>query len=107
MNKTVTIISYIAYSLTVVAAVLYMPFPKIAPYIMAVGCAALLVLHFMERYEGNNLRLQRNMRSRHLVGVLYAVAAYFMFQPGMYWVLALMVAVMLEIYTLSVMTKEK
>ena len=103
MNRIVTIISY---SLVVIATLIYMPSHEIASYVMAVGSAGLLVLHFMERYEGKNLRLQRNNRTRHLVGVLYAVAAYFMFQTGKYWILALMIAVMLELYTISVIDRE-
>ena len=37
----------------------------------------------------------------------YGLAAYFMFQAGMYWLIALMIAAVLEIYTLWVIGKEK
>lgn len=83
-----------------------MPFKDYAPYIMAVGCAGLLICHFAERYSGTNLRLSRLYGIRHITGLVYCVSAYFMFQPGMYWVLALLVAAVLEIYTLLVISHE-
>ena len=104
MKNLITNISYI---LVLVAAVIYLPFSDIAPYIMVVGAAGLFVMHFMERYEGKNIRLRRIMFIRHIVGLAYGLAAYFMFQQGMYWLIALMIAAVLEIYTLWVIGKEE
>lgn len=100
------IITNISYVLVLIAAVAYLPFPQYAPYIMVVGAAGLFVMHFMERYEGKNIRLKRINFIRHIIGLLYGVSAYYMFQRGMYWVLALMIATVLEIYTLWVIDKE-
>lgn len=97
----------IAYILAVVGAALYLPFHQVAPYVFAVGAALLLGTHLAERYEGRNLRLKRNVRTRHLVGILYAAAAWFMFRPGMYWLPMLSVGVMLELYTLWVIGREE
>ena len=100
-------IERIAFILTIVGAILYLPLPAVAPYVFAVGCALLLGTHMAARYQGNDLRQKRNNRTRHLVGVFYAVAGYYMFQPGMYWLPLLTIAVVLELYTLHVMGKDK
>ncbi len=100
-------VEQIAYILTLVGAALYLPFRDVAPWLFAVGCLCLLGTHLAERYKGSNLRLKRLMRIRHLIGILYAAAAWFMFKPGMYWLPLLSVGVALEIYTLWVITKEK
>ena len=100
-------VEQIAYVLALAGAILYLPYPSVAPWVFALGCIALLGTHMTERYKGSSFRLQRLMRIRHLIGVLYASAAWFMFKPGMYWLPLLSVAVALEIYTLWVMGKEK
>lgn len=101
------LITNISYVLVIVASVTYLPLRDYAPYIMAVGAAGLFVMHFLERYEGKNLRLRRIIFIRHIIGLAYGLAAYFMFQAGMYWLIALMIAAVLEIYTLWVIGKEK
>ncbi len=99
-------VTYFAYILVIVGAILYLPFRVVAPYVFAIGCGLLLGTHLAERYQGNSLRQKRNNRTRHLVGIFYAVAAYYMFQPGMYWLPLLTIAVVLELYTLHVMDKQ-
>ena len=99
-------IPYIAYILVIVGAILYLPMREVAPYVFALGCALLLGTHLAEKYNGHDLRQKRNNRTRHLLGVFYAAAGYFMFQPGMYWLPLLTIAVVLELYTLHVMGKE-
>ena len=99
-------LTYIAYILVIIGAILYLPMREVAPYVFAVGCALLLGTHLAERYNGHSLRQKRNNRTRHLVGIFYAVAGYYMFQPGMYWLPLLTIAVVLDLYTLHVMGKE-
>lgn len=99
-------VEQVAYILLLAGAILYMPYRQVAPYVFAVGAALLLGTHLAERYQGTNLRLKRNLRTRHLIGVLYAAAAWFMFEAGMYWLPLLSVGVMLELYTLWVISKE-
>ena len=101
------ILTCVAYTLIIISTLLYLPYKSIAPYLMAAGAAVLFVLHFMERYEGRNLRLKRIIFIRHLIGVAFGVSAYYMFKDGMYWVMALMIASVLEIYTLWVIKKEQ
>lgn len=100
------IIINISYLLVVVAAVAYMPFQQYAPYLMIVGGAVLFVSHFAEKYDGNNIRLKRIFFIRHLIGLLYGLSAYFMFQHKNYWVICLMLSALLELYTVWVITKE-
>ncbi|MCF0180085.1 MAG: hypothetical protein HUJ97_07575 [Bacteroidales bacterium] len=100
------IFTNISYILVIVAAITYMPFPDYAPYIMLVGAVGLFVSHFMERYIGRNMRLRHIIFIRHIIGFLYGIVAYLIFQRGMYWVLALLIAAILEIYTLWVIDKE-
>ena len=105
-----TLLTYaerIGFVLMAVAGWGYMSWPAVAPWLMAVGAVAVAVTHLAERYDGTNLRLRRIVRTRHLVGVIYIVTSYFMFRDGMYWVVALLVAVVLELYTLFVISKIK
>lgn len=100
------IIINISYLLVVVAAVAYMPFQQYAPYLMVVGGAVLFVSHFAEKYDGNNIRLKRIYFIRHLIGLLYGLSAYFMFQHKNYWVICLMLSALFELYTVWVISKE-
>lgn len=100
-------VEQIAYILVVIGAAIYLPFRSVAPYVFVVGAALLLGTHLAERYKGNNLRLKRIIRTRHLVGILYIVSAYYMFQPGMYWLPLLSVGVALELYSMWVISKEE
>jgi len=106
MKKTLNIVAMVSYVLVLFAAITYFTLHTYAPYVMAVGAAGLFVTHFAERYNGKNLRLQRIYTMRHLIGIIYVAAAYFMFKAGSYWLPALMVAAMLEIYTMHVLGKE-
>lgn len=100
-------VEQIAYILVLAGAALYLPFRTIAPYVFVIGAVLLLGTHLAERYQGSNLRLKRIMRTRHLVGILYVAAAWFMFQPGMYWLPLLSVGVALELYSLWVISREE
>lgn len=100
-------VEQIAYILLLVGAAIYLPFRWVAPYVFALGAALLLGTHLAERYEGSNLRLKRNMRTRHLIGVFYAASAWYMFQEGMYWLPLLSIGVALELYTLWVISREE
>ncbi|MBR0037734.1 MAG: hypothetical protein IJP70_08860 [Bacteroidales bacterium] len=96
----------VAYVLLLVAIVIAFHYPEIAAYIASVGAAGIAVARFRERYDGNNTRLRRIMRIRHLVGVAFVVGAGLMFREGNYWLVAFMIAVVLELYTMFVMEHE-
>lgn len=95
-----------AYILALISVLVYYQFPTAAPYLLALGAAGLCICRWRERYEGKNLRLRRINSIRHLIGVIWLVASYFMFKPGNYWLIAITVAVVLEGYTLIVHTLE-
>ena len=96
-----------AYVLVLLAVALHLAFPLAAPYVLSVGAAGVAVARLRERYEGTNIRLRRNLRTRHLVGILFVVAAYAMFRPGRYWLPLLLVAALLDVYTLWVVRREE
>lgn len=99
-------VEQIAYVLALLSVLGYFEYPNIAPYMLALGAAGLCTCRWKEQYEGKNLRLRRINRIRHMIGIFWLVASYFMFKPGNYWLIAICVAIVLEIYTLLVHTYE-
>lgn len=78
---------------------------EIARYIASIGAAGVAIARLRERYEGKNLRLKRLMRLRHMVGIAYVVGAGLMFKEYNYWLVAFLIGVILELYTLFVLSK--
>jgi len=97
----------ISYILVLAAAVVWMFSKTIAPWLMAVGALGILATHLTERYGGKSLRKRRIMRLRWLLGLFYCVTAYFMFKGSMDWLPFLCIAVVLELYTLFVISKSE
>lgn len=77
----------------------------IARYIASVGAAGVAIARLREHYEGKSLRLKRLMRLRHMVGIAYVVGAGLMFKEYNYWLVAFLIGVILELYTLFVLSK--
>ncbi len=96
----------ISYVLVVFAAFAYLFLPLYAPYAMAVGAAGIAVSHLREVYAGRNLRLRRIYRQRRIVALFFLVASFLMFRPGMLWAVLLLIAALLELYTLWVIVRE-
>lgn len=97
----------ISYILILAAAAIYLFYPQVAPYLMLAGGLGVTATHLQERYSGTNLRQRRNMRLRWMLGLFYLAAAWFMFRPGMDWLPFLCIAVVLELYTLFVISKRE
>lgn len=97
----------ISYILVLLAAAIYLFLPLWSPWLMMAGGLGITACHLTERYGGQNLRQRRNMRLRYMLGLFYLVSAYFMFRPGMDWLPFLCVAVVLELYTLFVISKRE
>lgn len=97
----------IAYILILLAAGLYLFLKWLAPWLMIAGGLGVTACHLNEKYGGTNLRQKRNMRLRYMLGLFYMVSGYFMFKPGMDWLPFLCVAVLLELYTLFVISKRE
>ncbi|MBO4753548.1 MAG: hypothetical protein J5543_03050 [Bacteroidales bacterium] len=99
------ILERIAYLLILAAVVVWMFSRTIAPWLMGVGALGVLATHLAQRYDGKNLRRRRIIRLRWLLGLFYCVSAYFMFKGGMDWLPFLCIAVVIELYTLFVISK--
>ena len=97
----------IAYLLVLLSAAGWMWVPQASAWLMLLGGAGITACHLRERYSGDNLRQRRIMRLRYLLGLFYLASAWFMFRPGMDWLPWLCVAVLLELYTLFVISKRK
>ena len=97
----------IAYLLVLAAAAVWMFWPSVAPWLMTAGGLGIMATHLTERYSGSSLRQRRNMKLRYMLGLFYLVSAYFMFRPGMDWLPFLCIAVVLELYTLFVISKRE
>lgn len=97
----------VAYVLILLAAGIYLFYPQVAPWLMIAGGLGVTACHLNERYNGQNLRQRRNMRLRYMLGLFYIVSGYFMLRPGMDWLPFLCVAVLLELYTLFVISKRE
>jgi len=100
-------IEYLSYILALLSVMLYFNQPEIAPYLLALGAAGLCIVRWRERYDGKNLRIGRIMRIRHFIGVIWLIASYYMYKPGNYWMIAIFIAVILELYTLWVIGREE
>lgn len=101
------ILERIAYILVLAAAVVWMFSRTIAPWLMALGALGILATHLTERYDGKSLRKRRIVRLRWLLGLFYCVTAYFMFKGTMEWLPFLCIAVVLELYTLFVISRHE
>lgn len=97
----------IAYVLLLIALLMAFNQPMVARYMAAIGAAGLAVCHFRERYDGQNMRLKRLMRIRHLIGLIYIAGSYLMWRDGNYWMVAFFIAVALELYTIYVFEHEE
>lgn len=95
----------IAYILILLAAGIYLWLPTLAPWLMGAGALGIIACHLQEKYGTTDLRQRRNRKLRHMLGLIYAVTAYFMWQGGMDWVVVLLVAVVIELYTIFVSSK--
>lgn len=95
----------LAYILILLAAAIYLWLPLWSPWLMGLGAFGITCCHLYQKYGGNDLRQRRNRKLRHMLGLLYFATAYFMWKGGMDWVVLLLIAVVIEIYTLFVASK--
>lgn len=101
------ILEQIAYVLILLAAGAYLWLPAVSPWMMGAGALGIIACHLNEKYGGSDLRQRRNRKLRHILGLLYAVTAYLMWQGGMQWVVALLIAVAIELYTIFVVSRNE
>lgn len=101
--------------LMLVGAALGMVLKSVAPYVFAVGVLAFVGMQVQQRYEGDNLTVQRLRRIMIFSDVLLVLAAFLMFADhgnplGLdiitylnyvhnNWVVALLLAAVIQLYT--------
>ena len=92
--------------LILVAALLYFFHPVVAAWIMVFSVATFIVLLAKNPYPGKSIRGKRLFGFQIFACMLMAVAAFLMFQQRNEWVLAMLIAAVLMLYSSVVMPKE-
>ncbi|HOR41463.1 MAG: hypothetical protein KBD91_07480 [Paludibacteraceae bacterium] len=91
--KLLYIISFLA---VLVATILYMFFPQVAPFVFSVGVVGIIVFRLRTLYAGSDFRVKRLYIMQNLATLLYIAVAYFMFIQSDIWVFILLVAALVE-----------
>ena len=100
MNQQVrTYLFVCSCALVLAGAALYITRLTYAPYLFAVGTAG-ITLHFMTTpYQNLNFRHQRLHRINVMAGISMIVSSFFMFRRKTEWVVFLLIAALLILYT--------
>ena len=122
LNKIQTLIFLVGALLMVVGAGASVLAWKLAPYVFAVGAIAFTSMQLLQRYEGTNFVIRRLRRMLILSDFLFLISALLMFAnmgnvfglgqidyiTYIYnkWVLTLLVAAMLQLYSTHRIDKE-
>lgn len=91
--KLLYIISFLA---VLVATILYMFFPQVAPFVFSVGVVGIIVFRLRTLYAGSDFRVKRLYIMQNLATLLYIAVAYFMVIQSDIWVFILLVAALVE-----------
>ena len=91
--KLLYIISFLA---VLVATILYMFFPQVAPFVFSVGVVGIIVFRLRTLYAGSDFRVKRLYIMQNLATLLYISVAYFMFIQSDIWIFILLVAALVE-----------
>lgn len=106
MNKSKDFIFKLSALLILAAAISYIFNPVIAAYIMAVGVFGFTAITFTTPYPGKSLRGKR-LFSIQIFGIAFmAIATYLMFVQKNEWVISMLVAAFLLLYTTLMLSKE-
>lgn len=106
MNKSKDFIFKLSALLILAAAISYIFNPVIAAYIMAVGVLGFATITFTTPYPGKSLRGKR-LFSIQIFGIAFmAIATYLMFVRKNEWVISMLVAAFLLLYTTLMLSKE-
>lgn len=85
--------------LILAAAVLYLFFPYIASWVMAVGVVVFSITTAMSPYPGDSVRGKRLHNFQLFSCMLMFVGVYFMFVNNNAWALAMLIAALFLIYS--------
>lgn len=85
--------------LILVAAILFLFFPDIAPYVMIAGVAGFGAVTFTTPYLGESIRGKRLFNMQIFSVILMAVSTYLMFIKINEWVIPMLIAAILLLYS--------
>ncbi len=106
MNKTKDFIFKLSALLILAAAISYIFNPIIAAYIMAVGVIGFAGVTFTTPYPGKSLRGKR-LFSIQIFGIVFmAISTYLMFKRVNEWVIPLLIAALLLLYSTFMLSRE-
>ncbi len=107
LNRIQTIMLWLGGILVLIGAVLNPIESKVAPYVYCVGALMFASMQMAERYDGSNFVIRRLRRQQVLGAVLLMLSGGAMFGNAFEveymchneWLLIMLVAAMLELYT--------
>lgn len=106
MNKSKDFIFKLSALLILAAAIAYLFNPVFAPYIMAVGVVGFAAITFLTPYPGKSLRGKR-LFSIQIFGIAFmAISTYLMFVQKNEWVISMLAAAFLLLYTTFMLSRE-
>jgi len=79
----------------------------IAPFILSLGVVGVLIGKYMQPIQGDDFRVKRLRFQQFIGSCLFVAAAYLMFIEDKRWVLALLVAAVIDLIIIYRMPTEK
>ena len=107
MKKIRTILFAVSACLVLAGAVLYLTQWQVAPYLFAVGAAGIAVNYLATPVGELDFRCRRLHRFNVMAGFLMVVASGFQFNGRKEWVICLLTAAILQLYTAFVSPKKE
>lgn len=106
MNKPKDFIFKLSALLILAAAISYLFNPVVAAYIMAIGVLGFAAITFTTPYPGKSLRGKR-LFSIQIFGIAFmAISTYLMFVQKNEWVISMLAAAFLLLYTTFMLSRE-
>lgn len=106
MSDTKDILQRISGIIILLAALLYLFLPAVAPWIMALSVALFSVITATRPYPGKSIRGKRLFNIQLFACLLMIVATYLMFRQRTEWVLAMISGSVFLLYAALVLPKE-
>ena len=107
MKKIRTILFVVSACLVLAGAALYLTQWTVAPYLFAVGAAGIAVNYLTTPVGDLDFRGRRLHRFNVMAGFLMVVAYGFQFNGRKEWVICLLIAAILQLYTAFVSPKKE
>lgn len=107
MKRIRTILFVASACLVLAGAALYLTQWTVAPYLFAVGAAGIAVNYLTTPVGNLDFRSRRLHRFNVMAGFLMVVASGFQFNGRKEWVICLLIAAILQLYTAFVSPKKE